>query len=814
MRALTVYGIHLGLGVLAVGLCCQKGWWRRHRWACWASCAAICLAGALFIPLVSDPQEWFSDFNKGYYPAGRLILQEPSALYSIPELGFVNLPALALLFTPVAFLPLPLAQKCFTVPGLVALALACWLLLRLTGATGWRRAAVVSAFALNGPLYYSIREGNLTHFVLLLLAGAAWCLEKRRDVWLGVFLAVAAFVKLPLFLLVACYGLRGRGRVAAGAGLATLVLVGTSLALFGVGVHQEWLQRCILPFLGKPLAAYNVQSAGGFLARLLTDRSIGDWQPFAVGWDFKAGHYALVGLLVGATGWVSWRSRTARDPQAEHTEFSALLCLALVISPISWTHYYLLLLVPFALYFGNRLRIPVGGPWAALLLAALLLISPPVIALPSPKPFVWLFLSHCFAGGVLLLAVLLAGRRRGLRATEEARFRPALLRGADSWQEERGALVPGGAPRASRLLGTSLCYLLVSLVVTGVWGFCARTEYRAELDCVCPAGQLFSSRFCSVVHLADGRAVAPFVRRRLLPDLARGLAAVVPGRTWAGLRRWLEGNGTGAASARAYLRRLGWQLDRYPLLFCAFALIYGSVVGFLFTCRWLVLLLYDCPRWAADVAGAALGLALLGCIGDWHYCLYPYDFPNAFVFTLALAALLGRRWWFVPAFAAAAYSKETAILLILAYVLLAEERHSPRFWGLLGVLLAVYLAVWGWLRFRYPAPEVTFWFPGRNAKYLATRVFYLWFAPLLAVGLARLLSAWRLYPPALRKLCWLAVPLLGVAFFKGWIEELRQYLELLPIIGLIVLQWLLHEAGAAGLLRPRSSPAGPSPAPA
>jgi hypothetical protein len=402
------------------------------------------------------------------------------------------------------------------------------------------------------------------------------------------------------------------------------------------------------------------------------------------------------------------------------------------------------------------------------------------------------------------LTGLLAGRWRAGWRRGDAPVRPALLRGRGPEQEERGPLVPvGAAPAGSRVLCTSVGYLLLSLVVAGVWGYCARTEHNARLDFVAPSGQRYSSRFCSVVHLADGRAVAPFVRRRLLPDLARALAAVVPGQTWTGLRCWLEGNGAGAGSVRAYLQRLGWQADHYPLLCCAFALIYGSVVGFMFTCRYLVLLLYDCPGWAADLAGAALGLALLGCIGDWHYCLYPYDFPNAFVFTLALAALLARRWWFVLAFAAAAYSKETAVLLLLAYVLLAEERRSLRFWGLLGLLLAVYGGVRWWVSVTYPAPEVTFWFPGRNAKYLASRVFYLWLAPFLAVGLLRLLSAWPSYPPALRRLSLLAVPLVGLAFFKGWIEEMRQYLELLPIVGLIVFQWLLREAGAGGILRPR-----------
>ena len=43
------------------------------------------------------------DFYNAYYPAGRLILENPNILYSFAKsivLGFVNLPIIAYLFTP------------------------------------------------------------------------------------------------------------------------------------------------------------------------------------------------------------------------------------------------------------------------------------------------------------------------------------------------------------------------------------------------------------------------------------------------------------------------------------------------------------------------------------------------------------------------------------------------------------------------------------------------------------------------------------------------------------------------------------------
>jgi hypothetical protein len=798
--------VHLGLTLLAFALCRLMAARRFPRWLGWAGCSAVFLAAVPVIVHTSEPWNRFWDFDVAYYPAGRLVAEDPSQLYARPGLGFVNLPVVGLLFRPFAALPLPQAHTAFTLAGLLAVVMSCLLLVRLTGVSGWRRAALVGAFALCGPLYYSLLEGNLTHFVLLLLAAAAWCLERRRETWLGVLLAAAAVLKPPLGLLLGYFLLRRRWRVAAGAGVTALLVVGASLALFGVGLHGQWLAQCIVPFLGKPLAAYNVQSVSGCLARQLAGGDLGSWAPLEVGAGFKAAHYTLVGLLLGATAWAALRPRTPGDVKVEHSEFAAVLCLALVISPISWTHYYLLLLVPLALYLGRRLTVPVDGWWGPPVAGAVVLLSAPINGVGSNWAAMrFLLENRYFLGGLLFLALLLASRWRMATAAGRAVHLPAS--GGLLWSADRGANAWGGRPAwRCPLALTCLGYLVLSLLVAGEWTYCARTEEAVErLDAALPTGEVYSWRYTGIVRMAEGRAWAPFVKRRLLPDLARGLAAAVPEPAWQELARWVQADGAGPAWARAQLRRLYWQPQHLPLLLCATALIWLSVFGFMFTCRWLTNVLYECPGWVADALGALLGVALLGGNTDWHYGAYAYDFPNAFVFTLALTAVLARRWWFAAAFAAAAYSKETAVLLILAYALVAERRGTVRFWAGLALLLAVFAGVRGWIELHYPNPPGPFWFPRRNWRYLSVLVFYGWFAPLLGVALARLVAARRLYPSALKKLCLLALPLVGLAYFKGWIEELRQYLEVLPILGLIVVQWVLHEAGVGGLLRARGA---------
>jgi hypothetical protein len=348
----------------------------------------------------------------------------------------------------------------------------------------------------------------------------------------------------------------------------------------------------------------------------------------------------------------------------------------------------------------------------------------------------------------------------------------------------------------------ALAYVALSLAVTGIWVHFARTEALAdEMVVATPSGR-YTARFGSIIGSAEGRVFSPFVKRRLLPDAARGLAALVPDSFWSPLRRRME-DPAAPGWLRAVLARQGWKARDCPLLCCAYFLVWLSVLGFMATCRHLARLLYEGPPWVADLAGAALGVALLGGNGDWHYCGYPYDFPNAFVFALTLAGMLARRWWFPLAFAAAAYSKETSLLLIAAHLLLARHLRSPRPWAVAGLLGAIFVSARLWINAHYhaPEPEAGFWFPLRNARFLGYPLFYGWLTPFFVVGLVRIWSLREHYPRALKRLCLLAVPMVAMAFFKGWLEELRQYLELLPVFGLILFQWCLHEAGLGHVLR-------------
>lgn len=385
-----------------------------HRWF-GSSILALFMVTVLW--LVIKPTV-LADFDATYYFAGRLIIEAPETLYrwetyldpDVFAIGFVNIPIVALLFTPFSYLPLPLAQFTFTALGLLATLAIYELLEAITHPTGWRRIALLITIATSGPLYYSLRLGNTTHFLLLVLIAVWLSLHTGAAVRSGALLAGMVIIKPPLLALGLFFLLRRQWNVLVGL-CATLGSVAiASLLLFGFDLHREWYVTSIQPFSGKPLAAFNVQSVDGFLARLLTDADPISWLSIEVDWSYRLIRYIVLSLLVGLVLWVCWKSPRSQSTIETNLEFSIFLCLTLLISPISWNHYYLLLLLPIALLLGQQLGVPQSKSYLLLTGLSIALMAPlPLAAFIKVLHFKILY-SHCFYGGLLLLALMLKAR--------------------------------------------------------------------------------------------------------------------------------------------------------------------------------------------------------------------------------------------------------------------------------------------------------------------------------------------------------------------------------------------------------------------
>lgn len=261
-----------------------------------------------------------------FYESGRMVMHggSPYALLSsLPRVAdphtfapFVYPPPLAFAIVPLAVLPFGLANTAFFLLGVGAAVLA----LRLLGVRDW---ACYAAAAASPPMLAAPATGSISAFLLLGVA-AAW---RFRDEAGRVAAAVAAVVVAKLFLwpLWIWLVLTRRYRAAALsalAGLAATVAAWAIVGFSGLGQYPELLSRLTELTGVNSYSLYALERA------------------FAVpSWAAQVGLFAvaaIVGLLV---------ARQASDER----RFMAAIGLSLLLTPVLWQHYLVLLFVPIAI---------------------------------------------------------------------------------------------------------------------------------------------------------------------------------------------------------------------------------------------------------------------------------------------------------------------------------------------------------------------------------------------------------------------------------------------------------------------------------
>jgi hypothetical protein len=413
--------------------------WPKGPAGSWLAVAAFGVAAQAILWWVSEPADLFSDFYKAYFPAADRLLSEGAvATWETTEsaaVGFVNLPILAWLFVPFALLGEPNAGWAFLALGAVAVATIYALLLRLGDFNVASGAMLALSILASGPLVNSLREGNTTHFILLLLVLALLLWRGGHEYAAGLVLGLCALFKLPLMLFGLYVLLRGRWRAVAGGATAIIGAALLSVAVFGREINIDWYRNCIEPFLGGVMPAFNVQSIDGFLARLETGPALlMEWTPLAA----SLWHKIVRSIVVSAMFIVAFvaifrgdRSAPGRRPfERDALEFSIVLVLAVVTSPVSWSHYYLLLLLPWALYLGGRLGLPDDAATRWLMAGGMLLASLPVIVLPVGSGLIAAVASRTIVsawmfGGLLMLAALVRGALYDVQPSSAAKQQAA-----------------------------------------------------------------------------------------------------------------------------------------------------------------------------------------------------------------------------------------------------------------------------------------------------------------------------------------------------------------------------------------------------
>src|SRR4051794_5630335 len=265
------------------------------------------------------------DTHHAFWPAARSVLHGGSpygpVTHTTIEAGtaFIYPPAGALALSPLGLLPRVVADVLMSLGAVAAM----FGVLRVLGVRDWRCYAALSLWY---PFYVSFQNANVSALLALGVA-LAWR-YRERTVAAGVLVGALVAVKLflwPLFVWLAFT--RRRSAAVSVATCAGLSLAG--VVVLGGPETQRFLDAASAAdrvARGSTFSPYNLfaaAGAGSVVAHLLT---------------YALGAALLVALVV-----------VSRRADGERRALVAAVGAALVLSPVVWQHYFVLLAVPLAL---------------------------------------------------------------------------------------------------------------------------------------------------------------------------------------------------------------------------------------------------------------------------------------------------------------------------------------------------------------------------------------------------------------------------------------------------------------------------------
>jgi len=275
-----------------------------------------------------------------------------------------------------------------------------------------------------------------------------------------------------------------------------------------------------------------------------------------------------------------------------------------------------------------------------------------------------------------------------------------------------------------------------------------------------------------------GKASKPFVYRVLLPATVRVLSAPVPQTLRNSISNKIEDN----ISLNKLFKKLKWEKELAAEYSFAMLIMFLSLWGFSIAVRYLFILFYNTSSWVADSVSV---LALLGLPTMFQYTSFIYDFPLLFLYTLGLIFLYKQDWIkFLIIFLIGCINKETTILLTLVFFIYYKSGlRKELFDKLLIAQFAIFILVKSLLYFVFknnPGTFIEFHLIDHNLRLLTGYDITL---AASVLGLILLIFyKWNEKPNFLKTSLWMFIPLVILTLFLGYLDELRDYYEVYPVV--------------------------------
>lgn len=323
--------------------------------------------------------------NKGgdaavFFEGGRRLLNGTD-LYagSSAADGFIGPPFQAVFFAPFAAIAAgstSAAKLAWHLAGLACLVAGVWCSAKAWDAAradlglpprAWLPALFLPLIAVLLPLQTNFEHQNLNPLLLALVGGAALQLMRRGPTIAGVLIGSATALKVFPALIIGLLLLRNR-RAAIVAIVTAIVLTLIPIAIYGPGEYEQLLRDFWrLANSGWP-ARGNNQSLIAAIDRYASGFSGGGVRE--LNGTIAIVYGVTAALMLALSLWTAARCRRPDRPTL-FIELWAITSLAVLLSPIAWDHYWLLMFPAFLILFDDMPRLARGRRYATVAAAVL-----------------------------------------------------------------------------------------------------------------------------------------------------------------------------------------------------------------------------------------------------------------------------------------------------------------------------------------------------------------------------------------------------------------------------------------------------------
>jgi hypothetical protein len=295
---------------------------------------------------------------------------------------YVHIPLVAFLSRPLLSIPYRSVTVVVLLMNVLSVALSLYLMMKIF--FGECRLAWLSIAGVMLTCYYPLRYGlwlgQTTPLVLLGMVALYYLANGGHEKTAGLLLGLIISLKIVPLLLIVFFLSRKRWMLVIACAATLLMISLGSLALAGWESNRAFLGN-LVRLSEFSLASWNNLSLDGFLLRWVSDRAYAfNWQllklpagMLMVKWCVGAGLTAM---------WLKLLLQPARlmENDRDLLDFSLTLILMTVLPPISWSHYYIVLLFPCGVMMRQLLfckTMPYRGLTAAAVLLSYLCVSLP-----------------------------------------------------------------------------------------------------------------------------------------------------------------------------------------------------------------------------------------------------------------------------------------------------------------------------------------------------------------------------------------------------------------------------------------------------